>query len=85
MDRYLKRRWAKAQAYAQDDVQRWGAGYRVRSSKGGWYSVRVQLSTERKLVSAQCACPDHGQCTYNGVPVCKHTLAVANRLHTQTI
>jgi hypothetical protein len=73
-NKYLKRRWDKAQ---QLNVQPWGEGWRVASSGGGWYYPRATIGDNGKLVHAYCACPDFGECKHNGVPVCKHTLALA--------
>ena len=82
MHRSLRSRWLKAQElYRTGCVQRWGVAYRVRSSRGGWYYVRVYLDAEGHLDSAQCNCPDWGTVTYRGVPVCKHTLAAALALY----
>ena len=72
MDRYLQRKWIKAQSYADADVERWGVGWRVRSSNGGWYYQRVYMRN-RKIHHAQCNCPCKG--------LCKHQMAVAIRLN----
>jgi len=81
MDKYLQRRFDKAKALAATPraIETYGVGYRVRSTRGGWYYVRVTL-TQGKLTYAQCNCPDFGQCTHRGVPVCKHVLAVGLQL-----
>jgi predicted nucleic acid-binding Zn finger protein len=80
----LRNRWLKAQALVRaNGVQRWGVGYRVRSSQpGGWYYVRAYIR-KGMLVSGQCSCPDHGTIYYRGVPVCKHVLATALYIYQQ--
>jgi len=83
MHRSLRNRWLKAQALVHTSgVQCWGVGYRVRSSRGGWYYVRVYID-QGKLAGAQCNCVDYGTIYYRGVPVCKHCLATALYVHQQ--
>ena len=82
MDKYLKRKWARAQLYTPSQVvylskARGGYWYAVQSSRGGWYRVWVKFDEQGKLVNAWCECPDHGDSTLRGVAVCKHALAAA--------
>lgn len=79
VDKYLARRWHRAQEYAANQIVCVGHGqYLVVSSRGGYYSVRVTLK-DRKLVFARCNCPDWGTTHLRNVPVCKHVLAAAQR------
>lgn len=86
MDKYLQRQMVKAKAIAAMPraIEPYGVGYRVRSSRGGWYYARVIL-TKGKLTHAQCNCPSFGEAKYNGVPVCKHTLAICFALTKRTV
>jgi len=74
----------KALAATYGAIEVYGVGYRVRSSRGGWYYARVIL-TDGKLTHAQCNCPDFGVCKYNGVPICKDTLGICFALTNRSI
>lgn len=85
MDKYLTRRWARAQAYTVAQVKGHvhttqgkasikGLWYAPSSAGGKWHT-HAALS-EGKVCSTACSCPDYGECTWNGLPVCKHTLAL---------
>ena len=82
MDKYLKRKWGKAQLYEQSQVvylgkARDGYWYAVQSSRKGWYRVWVKFDEQGSLINAWCECEDHGESKLRDVPVCKHVLAAA--------
>lgn len=90
MDKYLERRWAKAQGYMVKQVRHICAGgtgnvldthiYDVASSAGGWWPVKIVMRGNR-LISAYCPCPDFGTCKLHGVDVCGHALAASLHLY----
>ena len=82
MDKYLKRRWGKAQLYKPSQVVYLGearGGYwnAVQSSRSGWYRTWVKFNDEGELVDAWCECLDFGECKLREVEICKHALAAA--------
>ena len=88
MDKYLKRRWVKAQYYTvtqvagsvsinkHTDTARLTGQWLAPSSMGGEWHTHAALDTQGRVCSTACNCPDYGQCTWSGYSICKHTLAL---------
>ena len=87
MDKYLARRWKRAQQYTTAQVApcagihtptplHYKGWWYAPSSMGGEWHTHAHVR-DGVLYASACNCPDYGECTWNGVPVCKHVLALA--------
>jgi len=88
VDKYLARRWKRAQQYTIAQVNGRLEVYDDNgngSMRAKWYAPSTQggeWDTHATIVGGTltrtlCTCPDYGECTWMGIPVCKHTLALA--------